>query len=667
MNDKQLVNLFKIRYPDYTYISHSISCKIIDEIEQKKITFIAGNKGTVICPICKTHHHYVNTKKERVVIDIGYKDYAVDIKVPFDIYYCKSCKKFFSQDVSIVPKGSKFSFEVYKIIEDNSLLSSREIAHKLSRYYKVKISFDQVNEHIRGMGDEDVKILEKNKQSLEQEMHSDNYVSKVTNYSQNPSDYILDVLEDEFGIVALAGNHLKSKYPRAVKYPNTLFVISALSARMREQIATYMYPFSLTSAKLINSIGYNILDKSKNIRFAASTFLRYIYQYTKEELEINFNSLLKELNHKGNVSSRYFIVDSTQIVVNKEIAYENKGMVRNANNETSYGYKLTVMYGIETRTYEGFENDLLIPAKVSLDPINISDVNIIKSFVNIDDLKEGDTLILDRGYTDIKYAAKLSKANINVIIPAKKGSNILLDGLSSIGVDIIDRTIKNVSQTKEMFLEKYRNSHKSTKPKVHWRPNPVYPKDNQEITLVDNLTYSVGTGEMIKVRLAIIRFKKSYKTSIDKLFENDENILYYYDEDYYYAGIYTTNMNLSAEEIVIKYKKRMKIENKFRQLKQEWQLERLYSKRYSYISFHIFSTVLALGLFELFKTTKAGAGYKTHTIKTVKGLMESELKENQKVFVANERYFNDYTMKDFLTLFQFANRKLQNNMIQASE
>lgn len=242
-----------------------------------------------------------------------------------------------------------------------------------------------------------------------------------------------------------------------------------------------------------------------------------------------------------------------------------------------------------------------------------------------------------------------------------------MDGLSSIGVNTIDRVIKNPVQVKEMFLKKYRDSNGNTKLGVKWYPNPAYPKDNQEIALVNNLVYEVGKGNEVKIALALIRFKKAYKTNIEKLLESNENTLYYYDDEYFYAGIYTTNTNLTADKIVIKYSKRMKIENKFRQLKQEWQLERLYSKRYSYISFHIFSTVLTLGLFELFKTTKVGAKYKTQTLKTVKGLMEPELKGNQKVFVANDRYFNDYTMKDFLILFQLSNKVLQDNMIHASE
>lgn len=47
--------------------------------------------------------------------------------------------------------------------------------------------------------------------------------------------------------------------------------------------------------------------------------------------------------------------------------------------------------------------------------------------------------------------------------------------------------------------------------------------------------------------------------------------------------------------------------------------------------------------------------------------MKSELKENNKVFIANNKYFNDYPMKDFLVLFQSVSKGLQDNMIKASE
>lgn len=388
----------------------------------------------------------------------------------------------------------------------------------------------------------------------------------------------------------------------------------------------------------------------------------------------DFNGILKDMYNLVKPNTKEYIIDSTKLEVNPNIAYEQMGEVRDDDNNKYYGYKITVMYAIKNQKYNDEVNNILLPLKAQIDPINIHDANIANNFINPNLLEEGSTIILDRGYTDKIMLYNLVQKGIYITMPAKKNSNILRDSLSLVGVLVNDISKGNQKEANEAFIDKITDKEVNEKlskirKSIIWENNPIYVDDDQikqEITLVKDLELNIDGIKSIKVNVALIRYKRENERQIDKIFGDDDKKVYYYDKDYNYAAIYTTNTKMTAKGIVLQYSKRMLVESQIKQGKQEWKLTKLNSKRITYICYHVMAIILAMNIFQVFKTTEEGKKYGNHTISLVKSLIEPFLKENSKVFIASRTSFNDYSLKDFLKLFQSKNKTIQDKMIEVT-
>ena len=72
----------------------------------------------------------------------------------------------------------------------------------------------------------------------------------------------------------------------------------------------------------------------------------------------------------------------------------------------------------------------------------------------------------------------------------------------------------------------------------------------------------------------------------------------------------TTDLKLSARQIVRRYELRPEIEQDYEQLKSGgWLLQKLTTTRYSQIVFYLLMVVLAYSLYQLFANTQAGAKF----------------------------------------------------------
>ncbi|MBO0863230.1 MAG: transposase [Chloracidobacterium sp.] len=77
-----------------------------------------------------------------------------------------------------------------------------------------------------------------------------------------------------------------------------------------------------------------------------------------------------------------------------------------------------------------------------------------------------------------------------------------------------------------------------------------------------------------------------------------------------YIVLVTTDLGLSARQIVRHYETRPEIEQDYEQLKSGgWLLQKLTTTRYSQIVFYLLMVVLAYSLYQLFTNTQAGAKF----------------------------------------------------------
>lgn len=645
-------------YPTITFKDYFIEDVIFDNKNKKLVTLNYESASDAICSDCNNKSTSIQTRKYRYIQDIGFDDYVVQIKITYNIFNCRHCNKRFTVGNEFSPKGLKFSHNVYRIIENNYSLSVREISYKLIEEYNLKMSFDQINEYLRVLGNVNSKELELNKNKLETNIHITNIVDGIYFSSKEPIDYIFETIEKQYGLVDILNNHFDKEIKKYRKYPNSLFNMASLMNRMREQSAIVLNPYAITSDMITNKIKYNLCDYDFSKNFASGTNLRFIYDYEPNEIENEFNSILNDINNQIKNRSNIYILDATKIEVNKEIAYENASFIKDEEeNKTYFGYKASALYQISETEYDGDKYSILVPNKIKISSISNHDINVAKTFITKNDFKKKKDkayLIIDRGYTDIDFSLSLANDNIYTIIPAKKNSSIFKDALNLIGVNVREKVRKDIEKNNEEFIASYKDKSKqkvlkAIRETIQWDKNPIkiYNEEKkQEVALLKDVIFKDDR----KVNVCVIRYKRESSLSIDKVIELYPGTIYY-DNEYSYSCIYTTDTSLSKEDIINKYSKRMLIENQFRQLKQEWNLSKLYSKNYKYIVYHLMATFVSSALFQVFKLSKSGNKYTNETIKTVKTRLLQEMKEDNRIIISSGDVFNNYDFFDFLKVF----------------
>lgn len=174
-------------------------------------------------------------------------------------------------------------------------------------------------------------------------------------------------------------------------------------------------------------------------------------------------------------------------------------------------------------------------------------------------LKNGDILINDRGF--------LSRELINYLKLYK-------------GVDTYVPLRHNMVAFEEaVFCAKRQND---------WRPHPS--RKNQYIALVSNMgVYWESNHEYTDVPI-------------------NTCVVWDKETDAYFVFA-TTDISVSASEIIRTYELRPEIEEDFRQLKDFWKLEDFKSTKYNVISFHIICVLLGYLFYQLYINSEYGQKY----------------------------------------------------------
>lgn len=119
------------------------------------------------------------------------------------------------------------------------------------------------------------------------------------------------------------------------------------------------------------------------------------------------------------------------------------------------------------------------------------------------------------------------------------------------------------------------------------------------------------------------------------------------------------------KEIIELYEKRMKIEDQFKQLKDNWDLCKLTSTKYKFIVFQLLSTITSLGLVQLFTLLEAGKEFKNCFLKTITMKLDAIKKYNKvDIIVASDDVFASYKLAEAFEMFRSKSDSIQQNFIK---
>lgn len=466
-----------------------------------------------------------------------------------------------------------------------------------------------------------------NKEKVIEEIN-DNKIENIFNIIPNLSDKVLDYNEHNYNITDILEKTFNDKRTYVSEISSSLFLLSGIQSRMKQQFSISELPLALTSKKIINKLNYNIaydtkdgLLKEANIR----AWLSKYEQIDKKNIEYNnyFINYFNEFNeiylNKTKTECDIHILDCSVLDVNFHNEKYEGSSITSKGGEQLRGYKIGVLRGItnnggiieEICMSTAKEHDFIMSKNMILDSKN---------------LKKGDYLLEDRGFLDIETFRKLVKKGIKIIIPAKKN------------------------------MEIYINAIEAAKQKNNWINHPNRKRKGQDIALVTDLEYAwLLENEKIKkpsnikldykLNCCVIRFDKSKNKEI----LSDEEI-FCTDDKYAYACIITNDVEIDCKEIIRLYEMRPEIEEDFRQLKDFWGLNIYRSTKYHIISFIILISIMGYNFYQIYKESEEGKKYigKSLIIEEKHGLY---IVKEVRTAIVTKHYFGLFEQEELLDLY----------------
>lgn len=472
-------------------------------------------------------------------------------------------------------------------------------------------------------------IIKKNEKNTKEKFLKGN-VSELVCISPNIADRVMAYADKDLNIGDISKNNINLK-THSDSMDSNLFIYSLISAKLKGLFSISEAVMSITAPELIEKFDLNIFSDNGvmcegNMRAFINKMgtapivsdelvnktLKKNVELNKEKKSKNKKSedeqtIRKELQTKsnGHVFVEFFnnvtrdlissmerptihILDCVKIPVNITNSNYELSTVINYEGKPMRGYKMGVLRGV---TEVGGIIENLIDGTIS-----DNDLSLVRDeILEYPNLKEGDYLIADRGFCDIKFVKSLHKKGINVIIPVKKSMEIYQEAIAN---------AKNLKNNE-------------------WQKHPNNKRKGQDICLIENLK---GTWledmekqkkpeKMMETALdfsaCVVRIEKEKNKDIVEASQNaeDEMDILYEDEKYIYIVVVTTNVDLTAGEIIRHYELRPEIEEDFRQLKDIWKMCTFTSTKYIMIMCHLAMTFLAYNLFNLYKKSAKGRKY----------------------------------------------------------
>lgn len=629
----------------------------VEETKDKITFYMSSTVFTATCTKCGTESTNIHQEFSKIISDVSYQGKETQLVFNQRKFKCKNpycTQKHFTEELSFVDGKRPYSSYLIDKIMKNKDKTVRTISQIIEEQEKVNISKTTVgqiiNEHKDDIKYLDIKVVKLDKVQLEKNI--DEKIDCIDEVVYSSADYIIDEVDNNYSLI----NNITSSFKGISDYPSTypyqLFITAGLTSRIKRLVASSSMPFALTLKSSINKIGYNILkQRADGTYFSSGAFRDYILNTKEEKLQEGFMHFNNNILIKNGITPTVHIIDATKIDVNMfNPNYENASCISDEDGKKIKGYKLSAMYGLY--------DDLLVHESSQVDTLKTHDLTAGKVLVsNYPSLKENDIILVDRGYTSFDWFYELKKRGINIVIPARKDSDILKNALSLAGVKILDNIRGNSKKViRETELTKGINT--------IWYAHPNKKRKDQEYTTVKNITIYENinsNSRSLEVNAVVIRFKKQTR----EIESTDICTHYYEDDNYRYAVIYTTDLSKQGKEIIELYEKRMKIEEQFKQLKSNWDLCKLTSTKYIFIIFQLLTTITALGIVQLFTTLESGKKFKNCSLQTMIKQLDVQGKYNKTdLIVSSKDVFASYKLSEAFEMILNKDKKIQQEFIK---
>lgn len=471
-------------------------------------------------------------------------------------------------------------------------------------------------------------MLKRNNKERVIEEIKENKIENIFNIIPNLSDKVLDYNQLNFNITDMIDTLFQDKRIYASNINSSLFILSGVQSRMKQQFSISELPLALTSKQIINKMNYNIVYDPKDSLLKEGNIRAWLgknEQSDKDVIEFNnyfisfFNQFTKEYLEKTKIVCNTHILDCSVLDVNLENENYEGSTITYKGGEKLRGYKIGVLRGV---TASGGVIEEICMSSAKSHDLSMSEDMILNSNY----LKKSDYLLMDRGFLDIDIFKKLTQKGINVIIPAKKN------------------------------MEIYVNAVEAAKQNNNWIKHPNTKRKGQDITLITDLESAwLSNNDKTKkpenlkldykINCCVIRFDKSKNKDV----LTDEEIIST-DGDFAYACIMTNDVYLSSSEIIRLYEMRPEIEEDFRQLKDFWGLNVYRSTKYHIISFVILVSLLGYNFYQIYKESDDGKLYigksliveEKHGLYIVKGVRTA---------IVTQHYFGIFEQDELLDLY----------------
>lgn len=415
---------------------------------------------------------------------------------------------------------------------------------------------------------------------------------------------------------------LESSYPTPrskEEIPVWFLIACQMQLKLHQEKSYSKLPGLLKNGPILMRVKFNIGGEeggfnSKNIYprtepIHYDCMRKFFRDSDRNEINKWYNGpVIKFLRHNRAIDKKgIFLLDQTHLVVpdNEEYVGAEKALVdehgqridtTEMTDEQKKGLKWRLCYTLNLLCHLGSDDGSQIICGYEMnggnaDELN-SGMNLVRNFVNTAGKGMIKILIMDRGYINGEFIRELKvDHDIDVVVPVRKNMTILKDG------------IRIAENQRKKCWEKYDS----------------YEKDKiqycEEIQGIEEMQDWENCS--IPLYIAVMRQSKS-----------NGKIKYW--------GLATTIKPKKVSEIFEIYKKRSRIEELNKQLKESWKIHKFSSPHASLIETQVAFTLLTYNLIQLYLTKKHLIDL---TQKTIESLKNEERMGINSVIVYREKNF----------------------------
>jgi len=403
------------------------------------------------------------------------------------------------------------------------------------------------------------------------------------------------------GLTAQLADILGDKRKDNAVIPFEMMLILLITAKMKIKTSLTDVPFAINDAATLSEIGWNIWDNERGLEEGLMTegaVRHFIGKYEADDLVNAYNRYIRDcVSTTMGVSPDIHILDCTKLEVElSNDRYQQSDVVKDGNT-VSRGYKLATLRGIV--------GDTGVIEEIRIASIKTHDLTACEEMVKESAmLKPGDILINDRGFISRELLNFMkNQRNVDIYIPLK-------------------RNMEAYEQAVSLAIEANR-----------WAKHPNKKRKTQEIAFVKQLgAYWIGEkpAEDVEINACVVR---------DQVGENT----------YEYYVFITTDLSVSARQILKTYELRPEIEEDYRQLKDFWEIEDFKSRKYHFIVFNVVMVLFGYLFFQLYRLGPEGKAYEGKSLPIA---LKNYVPVGAKGVVCyRDQYFGLFELLEFMDLY----------------